>query len=100
MPRLTIQNEGRTFDVAPNANLRKAILEHQGSLYPGPWKWLNCRGRGFCGSCEVLVIEGAEHLTERTPAEHRKLKTWDVCRRLSCQCAIIGDAHVVVNSLP
>ncbi|MCA9319871.1 MAG: (2Fe-2S)-binding protein [Planctomycetes bacterium] len=98
MPKVTIQNLAKTIEVAPNANLREALLAQDVPVYSGFSRLFNCRGKGFCGTCEVLVIEGAEYLTERTPREHKKLKTWDTSRRLSCQCAIIGDHDIIINT--
>ena len=98
MPKITIQNEGRTIEVESNANLRDAIRAAHGEMQSGCARLFNCHGRGLCGTCEVLVIEGAEHLTERTPREFKKLHTNDRCRRLACQASIIGDTHVTVNT--
>lgn len=94
-----IQNEARVVEVAPNANLREALLKEGTELYKGIGRLLNCRGRGLCGKCDVLVIEGEAELTERTPREISKLKTYDPSRRLACQCAVIGDGEITVNTL-
>ena len=99
MPKVTIQNEGRTIEIQGNANLREALIAAGAPLYGGARKLLNCRGHGHCGSCEILVIEGADQLTARTPTEHKKLKTYDTCRRLACQCAIMGNSDIVINTL-
>lgn len=96
---LSIQNEGRQVKLEANENLRDACLRTGIALYKGARKALNCRGMGHCGSCEVLVVEGAYDLTERTPAEHKKLKTYDPCRRLACQAAVIGEADITINTL-
>lgn len=98
MPRITIQNEARTVDVPLNANLRKALLEAKAPLYGAFTKLFNCRGGGRCGTCNVIIIEGAENLSPRTAAEHKKLQTYDVTRRLACQATIIGDADITVNT--
>ena len=99
MPKIYIQNEARTVQVEANENLRKALMRNKVGLY-GIFSGLtNCRGHGHCGSCDVLVVEGAEHLTERTPKEIRKLQTYDRSRRLACQAAIIGDADITINTL-
>lgn len=98
MPQVTIQNIGRTIEVAPNANLREALLAAGVPLHGGMSCLLNCRGHGLCGTCEILVIEGAESLTPRTPRELKKLRTWDTSRRLACQSAIIGDHDIVIHS--
>ncbi len=99
MARVTIQNEARTIEVPANSNLRKALMDAKAPLYDGAHKLLNCRGKGMCGSCEILVIAGADQLSPRTPAEHKKLKTYDVHSRLACQCAVIGDGEIEVNTL-
>ncbi|HGY90162.1 MAG TPA: (2Fe-2S)-binding protein [Planctomycetes bacterium] len=99
MPQVTIQNTAETIEVPPNKNLREALMAAKEPLYDGFHKIVNCHGKGLCASCEVLVIEGAEHLTERTPKEVKKLKTWDATRRLACQCAIIGDKDITINTL-
>ena len=75
-----------------------ASISAKAPLYGGFSKLTNCRGHGFCGTCNVIVIEGAEHLTPRTPAEHKKLQTYDVTRRLACQAAIVGDHDITVNT--
>ena len=99
MPKIMIQNEARRIDAKPNANLREAVLEGDAELYNGCGRILNCRGHGFCGKCEVLVIDGAAELTERTPREISKLKTYDSSRRLACQAAVIGETEITVNTL-
>ena len=99
MAKVFIQNEGRTVEIPNNANLREALMAAKVPVYNGPRKLLNCRGRGHCGSCEILVIEGADQLTPRTAHEHRQLKTYDVHSRLACQTAINGDAEIVINTL-
>jgi ferredoxin len=98
LPTITIQNQARTIEVPANANLRDAIRKAGGDLQSGLLGLFNCHGHGLCGTCEVMIVEGAEHLTERTPREFKKLHTNDRCRRLACQTSIIGDAHVVVNT--
>ncbi len=99
MSKIQIQNEARHIEVEANANLRDAVLANDADLYSGCGNILNCRGHGFCGKCEVLVIEGAAELTERTPREISKLKTYDPSRRLACQCAVIGDGEITINTL-
>ncbi|MFT7619488.1 MAG: ferredoxin [Planctomycetota bacterium] len=99
MAKVTIQNQGRTVEIADNANLREALKAINVSVYNGPRKLFNCRGKGHCGSCEILVMSGSEHLTPRTVAEHKILKTYDLHRRLACQVAINGDAEIEINTL-
>jgi len=52
-----------------------------------------CGGRGVCGKCRVVVVDGVENLSNLTTAEERLLSPLDVERgvRLACQAKIIGD---------
>jgi len=43
---------------------------------------------GVCGTCQIEVLEGAEHLGELN--EEEKELGMDRNNRLSCQCAISG----------
>ncbi|MCO5576668.1 hypothetical protein L7F22_030483 [Adiantum nelumboides] len=70
--------------------LRDLMLENQVELY-GPYgKMMNCEGRGMCGTCLVEILEGAELMNKRTPAEPYYLKLRPDSWRLACQ-ATVGD---------
>lgn len=70
--------------------LRDVMLENQVELY-GPYgKMMNCEGRGMCGTCLVEILEGAELMNKRTPAEPYYLKLRPDSWRLACQ-ATVGD---------
>lgn len=58
MPVLTLVNEGKSFEIAEGANLRKALLNNGISPYVGKDRFLNCLGNGLCGSCRVEVVDG------------------------------------------
>lgn len=98
MPKVTIQNEARTIEVPEGTNLREALRKEKADLYFGLWAYFNCRGKGFCGSCDVVVLEGQGNLTGMTPKERRKLGTDDLSRRLACQCLVTGDVHINSNT--
>jgi ferredoxin len=93
MPTITAQ--GKTFDVAFEANLREALLEHDIDLYNGAAKVLNCHGHSSCGSC-LVKVEGP--LSE--PNEFEKLRmtipphSQHHDRRLACQAKVLGDVKV------
>eukprot|EP00250_Pteridium_aquilinum_P011721 c20261_g1_i2 orf=163-783(+) len=70
--------------------LRDVMLDNQVELY-GPYgKMMNCEGRGMCGTCLVEILEGAELMNKRTPAEPYYLKLRPDSWRLACQ-ATVGD---------
>jgi ferredoxin len=93
MPTITAQ--GKTFDVAFEANLREVLLEHDIDLYNGAAKVLNCHGHSSCGSC-LVKVEGP--LSE--PNEFEKLRmaipphSQHTDRRLACQAKVLGDVKV------
>ena len=93
MPKITLEDLGRSILVPPGANLRESLLDAGGTVYPFVNAILNCHGRGLCGTCRVKVASGEENLTGRTGAEERKLKGRKDLR-LSCQIAVRGDCSI------
>lgn len=57
-----------------------------------------CGGKGVCGSCAVLVEEGAENLTEETDGEKDMLSSlgMDVPNRLACRAQVKGPVTVSI----
>jgi ferredoxin len=98
MPKVTIQNEARTVEVPEGANLREALKREKVDLYFGLWAFLNCRGKGLCGKCDVVVLEGRGNLSGMTPKERRRAGTDELTIRLACQAQVNGD--VVINTKP
>ena len=97
MPKITVEDLGRTLVVPAGANLREALLDADVTLYPFVAAALNCRGRGLCGTCRVTIPAGEENLTPRTSREDKKLgNRRDL--RLACQIAVRGDC--AVRTLP
>jgi ferredoxin len=72
------------------ANLRKEALANGIDIYGFPYKYLNCRGHGLCGTCRVQV-DPDWNLSDRTNAEERKLKAAPL--RLACQANVEGDIN-------
>lgn len=93
MPTVTAQ--GKSFECAVGANLRRVLLDHDIALYNGQATVINCRGIGSCGTCAVSVegdVSGANwkdrgrrSLPPHTP--ERPL-------RLACQTRVLGDITV------
>ena len=77
-------------EVTKASVLREVALGDTVPLYSGMSKLMNCGGNGNCGTCRVIITEGAELLSERTDAERRKLKGKGEDNRLACQCLVGG----------
>ncbi|HLC81274.1 MAG TPA: 2Fe-2S iron-sulfur cluster-binding protein [Candidatus Nanoarchaeia archaeon] len=48
-----------------------------------------CRS-GFCGTCKIEIVEGAEHLAQLTQ-EEKEMGNRDMTHRLACQARIISN---------
>jgi ferredoxin len=55
-----------------------------------------CGGRGFCTSCRVELVAGADGLTDVTALERDRLGTDAGRLRLACQTRVLGFARVRV----
>ena len=97
MPKITLEDLGRSILVPSGANLRESLLDADVTVYPFVNALLNCRGHGLCGTCRVKVVSGEENLTPRTTPEEKKLKGRKDLR-LSCQIAVRGDC--TIQTLP
>ena len=63
------------------------------------WTWPTvCGGSGECGQCWMLVVEGAEHLSELTPSERHLLNEGMMAgkpnARLACMTYVSGPIVV------
>ena len=60
-----------------------------------------CVGKGTCGLCRVVVVEGEGRLSPYSPAEEKHLGNvyWLTKRRLACQAICDGVGEVVVEVL-
>jgi len=94
VPRVTLETTGRTLDAPEGADLREVLLRRGARLYYGVDGWFECGGKGRCGRCAVLVVEGAEALSPPTPFERRLLPDPRPGLRLACQAAVRGDCRV------
>ncbi|MEM1251469.1 MAG: 2Fe-2S iron-sulfur cluster-binding protein [Cyanobacteria bacterium P01_H01_bin.21] len=93
MPKVTAQ--GKTFECATGANLRRVLLDNDIDLYNGNAKLINCRGIGSCGTCAVL-IEGEVSTANWKDRGRRSLPPHNSERplRLACQTRVLGDIKV------
>lgn len=104
MPKVTFVNTKQEIEVPAGANLRDEARKADVQLYKGPFKVLNCRGNGLCGTCLVLVKQGMENLSPRTVREKISFnldpKTMMAIigsedeARLACQVTVNGDCSV------
>lgn len=97
MPTVTFFTKGKTAQCPEGANLREVAMQCGVSVYNGPAKLLNCRGRGLCGTCRVSIepLKGVSAPTEkelRHPIWGRP-QVW-ANARLSCQTRVYGDIQV------
>jgi ferredoxin len=94
MPQVRVEPSGRTLEVPANANLREALLREGIGLYRGLRRLFNCGGKARCTSCAVLVTEGEENLSPRSPLEAIAVPTPAPHMRLACQANVRGDCAV------
>ncbi len=94
MPIIRFKNEHLSVEVPEGANLRETALDNGVEVYQGEDKFLNCRGRGLCGTC-VMQISPERAASPRTKTELAKLQFSK--DRLSCQTNITADCTVTTK---
>src|SRR6266550_33751 len=62
----------------------------------------DCRGRGDCDACAVLIIKGAELLSPANESEHKVLGAERLAagERLACQTILVTSGEVMARVLP
>ncbi len=107
MPSVTFIKQGLAIEVAKGSNLREVALGNKVDLYPWfgpdpftgmpfPAKLLNCRGKGFCGTCRVKVNDHRA-LSPKTLKEEKQVAWEGKAYRLACQTQILDDVEVETN---
>ena len=95
MPRVTIQPLGITVDAKPQDTIMAAAEAH-GYYWPS-----TCGGEGRCSTCALVVVSGAENLSEMGRSERKtieaELSPSALARgtRLACQARVLGDVEVL-----
>lgn len=97
MPLIRFTREHLTVEVPEGANLRQVALENGIEIYQGADRFINCRGRGLCGTDRVEVSPETA-ISPRTKAELRQIKFGK--DRLACQVQIFGDCEVTTKIQP
>ena len=70
------------------------------SVYRRRHKIVNCRGKGSCGTCRVLIKKGMENTSSMGRWERFRLGIslvsvgFEDQMRLSCQTHVLGDIEV------
>jgi len=114
MPIVKFKNEKKEIEVPAGSNLRQEAIKAGINVYQGVNgigasvnKYANCYGFGMCGTCRVLIKDGAENCNSMTAVEKVKLTMIPVPdpvnmsyignekeMRLSCCVEINGDIEV------
>lgn len=97
MPKVLVQDEALEVELEKNENLRLGLRRQKISVYDGIITGsLNCRGKGLCGTCRVIVIDGRDNLSVPSERETSKLKEKGIAAglRLSCQALVTGDIQI------
>lgn len=93
MPRIIVENlASKTIECEDKTEtLLQILLRHT--------DWMHaCGAKGNCTTCKAIVLEGMEHLGERSPAEMKfvKLNKLRDNERLCCQVHVHGDVRIAV----
>lgn len=116
MPIVKFVKENKEIEVPHGANLRSEARKAGVNLNKGllgfgegVFKYANCLGNGFCGTCAVLITKGMDHTNPMTKREWLKLKcpvpvgdplpglayvNHEDQMRLACQVRVNGDIEV------
>ena len=95
MPIVRLEGSGESLEVGKGANLRKSLQFDDKTPHSGVWTKVNCMGLGLCGSCWVIVVDGAENLSPPSKMEELNWRRplshgW----RLACQARVYGDVVI------
>jgi len=116
MPLVKFKRENKEIEVPAGAYLRAEAVKAGINLNCGVNgvganinKYLNCMGKGMCGTCRVLITKGVENTNAFTRREWLRLKTPGIppdpipClayvgheenMRLACMTQVNGDIEV------
>ena len=100
MPRVKFLRENMEIDVPEGANLRREALRAKIELYPGIYKYLNCRGNSLCGKCAVLIKDGKQNCSPKGFRERLRLMLsylpigHEDEMRLACQTRVRDNIQV------
>ena len=93
MPKITFKNKSFTVEVEKGISVLEAALRFDMPIYH------TCGGNCSCSTCRVLVLGGAENLSEAEGSEKEVLDAFDLLppHRLGCQAQVLkGDVIVEI----
>jgi ferredoxin len=81
------------LQASPGNDLRSILLRSQANLYQDDWTQhsRSCGGGGSCFTCLIQLQDGQGVISERSEAEHHRLKGKPSTWRLSCQCIVVDQ---------
>ena len=90
MARVTIKNEGVTFEVPDGSKLMDYAKEHSAMLF-------GCES-GECGTCVCSVAKGSENLNIKTSKEEQTLNRIGAypSQRLACEI-IVKKGEIIIE---
>lgn len=100
MPQIKIQNINNTVTFQELSKTVLNIFQENGV------DWMQaCGGHGRCTTCKLIVLEGAQNLSDLSRSEYKmnKLGRLKAGERLACQCTPSGNLLIKVpeeNKLP
>lgn len=93
MPKVTVTNLGKTFDVKAGESLLDMALNHDIPIMHA------CGGFCACTTCHVVVKEGARNLDEMEGDESDRIERVSgltPTSRLACQAKVRGDVTIEI----
>lgn len=100
MPKVKFLRENKVVEAKEGENLRELALREGVEIYEGLSKHTNCRGKGLCATCRVLIKNGTmKNVSPQSLFEKARLGlAWSSIgeedMRLSCQASVLGDCEV------
>jgi ferredoxin len=98
MPRIRIANTGQSVDADLVTSILVTLQRNDVGIMT------SCGGKARCGKCLIRVVQGAENLSKKTPAESARLASFGSGPgaasskelRLACQTYVKGDVEVAI----
>ena len=100
MAKVNFLREKQVVEVKEGEVLRTAALRAEIEIHRGMHKMLNCRGKGACATCRVLIKNGTmknaspKGLLEKIRLAMAWVAIGEDDMRLSCQTKVMGDLDV------
>lgn len=95
MPKIIIENQNRIIEYSPSIRLLINLKMQNvpiGSV---------CGGRGNCGTCRYLVLEGGKFITPINKIERFRLTEEELAKgwRLACQTYALRDLKIFIPEI-